>query len=480
MSDFKEKSLGGLKWSFIDASIGQGITVVFGLALARIISPRDFGLVGMLSIFIAVSQSLTDSGFTSALIRKTDCSERDYSTVFFYNLLVAIALCLLLFFSAPAIATFYGEPQLDPILKVLSLVLVAEASMSIQRTIFTKRIDFKTQTKVSVSSSLVSGIIALVMALLGYGVWSLVALSLSKSVIQSLMYWLVSNWRPVAVFSKSSFRELFGFGNKIMLAGLLNTAYQNLYLVVIGKYFTATELGYYSKASELRDLPSKNVMDVVNRVSYPTLSEVQHDTLGFRAHVGQYMRSTMFVSQVMMLALAAISPALVEVLLGPKWNTAAEYLQLLCIVGILYPLHSININILKVKGRSDLVLKLNIWKKILNIPVLILGVLLGIKVMIALMFVSSIIAFFMHSYFANLLIEYGWRAQIKDILPSFGFALLCSTPAWVIGFVPFGPGIILLLQLVLLIAAFFFIGTWSRNREYIYLKSQLPYLTNRK
>lgn len=480
MSDIKSKSLTGLKWSFLDSGLGRGVNLLFGLALARILSPREFGLIGMLAIFIAVSKTLTDSGFTTALIRKNKCTEEDYSTVFYYNLLAGALLCALLFFSAPAVALFFGEPILNPLLKVLSFEVIIVAASSIQRTLFTKSIDFKTQAKVSVSASVLSGTTAIALALNHFGVWSLVALSIGHVLVESIMYWIMSSWRPLRSFSKSSFKELFGFGNKILIGGLLNSAFQNIYLVLIGKYFSAYQLGHFSKAVELRDLPSKNFTDVVSKVSFPALAGVQDDPQLLREHFAQYIRSTMLITCIMLFGLSVVSVSFIEVVLGSQWAIAAEYLQLLCIVGIYYPVNALNITLIMVKGRSDVILKQGILIKLISIPFIVLGLFLGIKALILLMLGSSTMAFLIWSNWAKKLVGYGTLHQFKDIYPSVLFSVVVVAPAALVSLLALGSLFSLLLQGMLIILCTPLFGELFKMREYLYLKAQLPYLMNRK
>jgi O-antigen/teichoic acid export membrane protein len=298
----------------------------------------------------------------------------------------------------------------------------------------------------------------------------LVALSLSSALIESVLYWAIHPWRPIAVFSRQSFKELFGFGNKIMLSGLLNMAHQNIYNLVIGKYFSAAQLGFYTKAVELRDLPSKNFTDVVSRVSYPTLAQVQDEKDTLRAHFSQYMRSTMFISSVLMFGLSAVSISLVEVLIGVQWLLAAEYLQLLCIVGVLYPFHSLNISLIMIKGRSDVILNLGFLKVLMGIPVIGIGIIAGIKAMIG-----------MHSYWTGRLINYGPTAQFRDIFPSILFGILISSPAYLFSLlVSWNALPLLLTQCLISLVSFVLAGEIGRNREYLYLKAQLPILKNKK
>ncbi len=467
----KQKTISGLTWSFIDSFVGQGITFIVGIILARILSPREFGLVGMLTIFIAISQSFINSGFSTALIRKQDCTQTDYSTVFYFNIVVGIFFYILLFVFANTISTFFHEPVLKDLIRVLGLVLIINSFTLIQSTLLTKRIDFKLQAKISIVSSLVSGIISIHMAYTGWGVWSLVALTLLRYTISSLLLWYWNKWKPALIFSIASFKELFSFGSKLLISGLINTLYRNIYYVIIGKYFTATDLGYYTRAEQFQSLPSANLQGIIGRVSYPVLSSIQNDATRLKEAYKKIIRSTMLVTFVLMLGMVAIAKPMIFTLIGAKWEPCVIYLQMLCFVGMLYPLHAINLNMLNVQGRSDLFLKLEIIKTILAVPVIIVAVFFGIKAMIIGMIFLSIIAYYLNSYWSGRLINYSWRDQIKDILPSFMIAAVMSAIVFIEGmFFRLPPLPMLLIQVITGAILTFSICEIIRFKDYLYIK----------
>ena len=299
----KQKTVSGLIWSFTDSLFGQGIQFVVGIVLARILSPHDFGLIGMLTIFIAISQSFIDSGFSQALIRKQDCSPTDYSTVFYFNMVIGIIFYLLLFVSSGAISSFFNEPQLKLLVRVLGLNLMLISFSIIQRTILTKELNFRLQTRISVVGSVGSGIIAITMAYKGFGVWSLVALTLSKFGLTSLFLWIWSVWKPLWIFSRTSFKELFSFGSKLLVSGLIDTIYRNIYYFVIGKFFSTVELGYYARADQFQAIPSQSITEIISRVSYPVLSSIRDDPILLKSGYKKLIKSTMLISFLLMLGL---------------------------------------------------------------------------------------------------------------------------------------------------------------------------------
>ncbi|MGE5411070.1 MAG: lipopolysaccharide biosynthesis protein, partial [Clostridiales bacterium] len=314
----KEKTVRALFWSFTDNFINLGGQFIVGIILARILSPREFGLVGMLSIFIAISQTFIDSGFSNALIRKQNCNQNDYSTVFYFNLVVSILCYSLLFVFSGYISSFFKEPQLKVLLRFLGLGLILNSFTLIQRTILVKNINFKTQTKVSFVATVGSSIVAIIMALNGFGVWSLVVLTLSRYGLISLFLWIWARWKPALVFSKKSFNDLFYFGSKLLISSLIETIYNNIYYLVIGRFFSAVDLGYYSRADQFQSLPSANLQSVIGRVSFPVLSKLQDDRDNLKHTFQKIIKNTMFVTFFLMMGMMAISRPLILTLLGSK------------------------------------------------------------------------------------------------------------------------------------------------------------------
>ncbi len=423
MTSLKSKTISGLFWSFFETGAHYFVSFVIGIILARLLSPEEFGLIGMITIFIAISQSFIDSGFSQALIRKTDCQQKDYATVFYFNLFVGFLFYIILFFSAGSISRFFNEPILRDLVRVLGLVLIINAFTIIQRTILIKNINFKLQTKITLASSVLSGIIGIILAYKGFGVWSLAIQQILNQLFITIFLWIFNRWLPTLEFSKQSFKEMFSFGSKLLASGLIDTTYQNIYYLIIGKFFSATELGYYTRANQFSKLPSQNITSSTDRVTYPVLSQLQNEPSKLKSGYKKIIKSIMLINFSVMLGMAAIARPMVLTLIGEKWLPSVPYLQLLCVVSMMYPLHSLNLNILKVKGRSDLFLRLEIIKKTLAIPVILIGIFIGIKAMIIGMIFNSFFAYFINSYYSSKLIDYSMSEQIKDILPDFGISI---------------------------------------------------------
>ena len=429
----REKTLTGMLWSFIESSANYGTQFAFGIVLARILTPSDFGLMGMLAVFIGIAQTFVDSGFSNALIRKSDCTQTDYSTVFYYNLAASIVGCGILIGVSGPVSAFFSEPRLKLMLQVLALGVIVNAFGVIQLTILTKAVNFKLQALVSLLASAGSGIVGVLLALQGFGVWSLVGLSLSRSALTSVLLWAVTRWRPLLTWSRQSFQELFGFGGKLLVSVLIETTYKNLYFIVIGKYFSAAELGYYTRADQFRAFPAENLAGIIGRVSYPVLSSIQHDKDQFKRAFQKLLRSTMLLTFMLMLGLAAVAKPLVLTLIGEQWLPAVGYIQLLCFVGMFYPLHTLNLKLLQVQGRSDLFLRLELIKKVVAIPTIVIGVMFGVRAMIIGLIVYNVFAYYLNSYWSGRLLGYAFREQVQDILPSFCIAALVSATVWILG-----------------------------------------------
>ena len=445
----RNKAVKGVGWSFADSILGQGITFLVGLVLARLLTPDEYGLIGIITIFITVLNSIVDSGFSNALIRKQHTTQDDYNTVFITNMVFSILMFVLLFFAAPAIATFFKRPELVNLTRVMGLVVIFNALSIVQNTILTKRLDFKTKTNASLISAVVSGIVGIGMAIKGFGVWSLVGQSLSRQLLYSLCLWFFNRWWPQLKFSLSSFKEMWSFGWKLLVSKLIDTTWKELYQVVVGKFYSPATLGQYTRGKQFAQILSANITSVVQRVSFPTLSEIQDDKTRLVNAYRKIIRTTMFITTSLMFALAGVAHPFIYCLVGPQWDQAATFLPLICISMSLYPLHAINLNMLQVQGRSDLFLKLEIIKKAIAVGPILLGVFLNIYWMLIGSIISGIISFFLNSYYSGKMIGYSSIDQLKDILPFYGIGLLVAVSVYFFRFLPLSNYVILTIQIVI-------------------------------
>lgn len=444
----KNKTVKGTVWSSLDAFLGQGITFLVGLVLARLLSPEEYGLIAIITIFISVFNSIVDSGFSNALIRKQDATEADYNTVFYTNLAISTVLSTALFFGAPLIADFFSRPQLTSLTKAMSSVVIINAFAIVQNIRLTKNIDFKTKTKVSLIASLTSGVIGIAMAFGGFGVWSLVAQQISKQLLNSVFLWFFIRWMPKLLFSWKSFKEMFDFGWKLLVSGLINTIWTEIYQVIIGKFYQPQTLGQYTRAQQFSSIFSSNLTSIIQRVSYPVLSQLQDDKERLKSGYKRIIKITMLVSFVLMLGLAAIAKPMILVLIGDKWLPAVPFLQILCFNMMLYPLHSINLNMLQVQGRSDLFLKLEIVKKIVGVIPLCLGIFVNIYYMLIGSVFVGFFSYYLNARYSGPFLNYSIKEQVKDIMPGFSIALLVALPVYAISYLPLNPFILLPMQLL--------------------------------
>lgn len=466
----KNKTIKGTAWSAADAFLGQGVTFLVGIILARILSPDEYGLIGICLIFNTVLNGIVDSGFSNALIRRKNVSDDEYNTMFLTNLVISCILYVFLFFSTPYISQFFHRPELISLIRVTGLVLFFNALSLTHVTILTKRIDFKTKTKASATCAIFSGLVGIGMACAGFGVWALVGQMLSKQLFYSLTLWILIKWWPTLRFSTEAFRYMWGFGWKLLVSGLLNNIWAQLYQVVVGKFYSPATLGQYTRSKEYANIFSSNLTSIVQRVSYPVLANIQDDKERMVAAYRKVIKTTMFVTCFCMFSLGAVAEPLIYCLIGPKWHEAATYLPLICINMSLYPLHAINLNMLQVQGRSDIFLYLEIIKKIIAIIPILIGIFIGIYWMLVASIFTGIITFFLNSYYTGKELGYSSFKQLKDIAPSYGIASILALSIYFIKFIPVNYFIVLSLQIVTGAFVAFILFESTMLSEYIELK----------
>ena len=462
----KDKTVKGVGWSAIDNVSQYAVQFVVSIILARLLTPNDYGLIGIIAIFTAVCITLINGGFTTALIRKKECTDEDYSTAFIVNLGMSVLLYVIIYFCSPLIASFFGREELVWLTRISSLGMIIGALALVQQTRLTKRIDFKTQTKITIIASLFSGAIGIGMALFGCGVWSLVAQGLSLQILKTLLLRIYNKWSPSLKFSIISFKELFGFGWKIMVSNMLNTVWNELYQVVVGKFYSPASLGQYTRATQFSKLFSDNFTNVIQRVTFPVLSDIQDEKKRMLAAYRRMIKITTFISAICMFMLGAVSEPLIYCLIGPKWDEAALYLPLICVAGSTYPLQSLNLNILEVQGRSDLFLGIEMAKKIIALFPLFIGALIGIMPMLYVNILVTLIAFMLNSHYSGILLGYNTWMQMKDVAPSYLIAIVVAVFVFFLKYLPLSYWIILPLQIVCGIVVFLLICIITQSEEW--------------
>ncbi|MDE7380691.1 MAG: lipopolysaccharide biosynthesis protein [Muribaculaceae bacterium] len=419
--NLKKKTFTGTLWSAIERFGVQVVSFLVTLVMARLLTPDDYGMVGMLTIFIAVSQSLIDAGFSQGLIRKQDVSPRDTSTVFYFNIAASLFLYIVLWIAAPFIADFYDMPQLIVLTRVLSIGIVINSLGMVQRALFTIRLDFKTQAKASFIASALAGATGIWMAYSGFGVWALVGFQLLNFFTVTLFLWIVSPWRPAWLFSLKSFRELFSFGVGIAASSVIDNIYRNLYLLVIGKWFRADTLGYYTRAQQFGEIPMI-FSGVIQRVSFPVLCTRKEEDQHLASMMSRFIRISAFLTFPVMFVMAGVARPMIITVLGEKWEFSALLLQILCLGLMWYPISVLNQNILQVKGKSGLFFRLEVIKKVIGVAIICVTLPFGLIPLCLGQMVNWWITIIISGIYTRRVIPLGLWQQIGDVLP----VLICS------------------------------------------------------
>lgn len=417
MIKLKNKTLFAGFWNLFERSYNQLIRFVLNIILARLLFPEDYGLIGMITIFLAVSQSFIEGGFMNALIQKQERNENDFSTAFYFNLFVSISFYLLFFIIAPWISKFYNEPRLTLIMRVATLSIIFNSFSIVPISKLSIKLDFKRKAKASSWAMTISGIISIGLAYFGFGVWALVIQSLSLALFNSIFLFLTVLWIPKMKFSTSNFKDLFGFGSKLIIANLIDRIFRNIYYLIIGKFFSISQLGYYTRAENFSQLPATNIAGLIQSVTFPTMCRIQDNINILRINYIRNIKIASFISFPPLLFLSFFSKPIILVTLTDKWADVAPLLTLLSIVGLIYPINFLNMNLLLAKKRSDLYLKLEFIKKTLIIIMLCITVSLGINAIIYGQIIVAIFSLYINSYYTKKIIDYGVIKQLIDIIP---------------------------------------------------------------
>lgn len=420
----KHQAVKGVMWSAVERFSVQGIQFILTIIIARLVLPSDYGLIAMLGIFLAIAQVFVDSGFSNALIQKKDRTETDFSTVFYFNIFISIIIYFLLYISAPYISTFYKEPELSSVTRWIGLNIIISSFSIVQRAKLTINVDFKRQAKASLVAVLVSGAIGIFLAYKGWGVWALVAQTLSNSLLNTLLLWIFAKWIPKWVFSRESFHTLFSFGSKLLLSGLLHTIYINLYSLVIGRRYSSMDVGFYNRAYQFANFPSINIVGIINRVIFPIQCEMQDDNERLKTSFIKYLRMSCFIIFPLMIIMAVLSKPFILLLLTEKWLPAAELLSILCFAYMWYPVMVVNNQILNVKGRSDYFLYAEIIKKIVAITILLITLPFGVRTLCWGIVVYNFFDMAIIIYYTKKVIYIGYLEQVRNIIPLFLLSVL--------------------------------------------------------
>jgi teichuronic acid exporter len=420
----KKQAISGMFWTYGQQFGGQMVTFLVSVILARLLLPEAFGLIGMLTIFIGLGTVLFEGGLTSSLIRSNELTSEDYSTVFYFNLVSSCVIYMLLFIAAPYIADFYHQPQLCSIVRIYGISFIIAAFGTVQNTILTRELKFKKQALITLPAILLSSLVGVGMAYLGYGVWSLVISAILNALFVTLFLWLSSNWYPKLVFNKNKFHQHFHYGYKLTLSGILDIFFTNIYQIIIGKFYAPAQVGYYARANSLMMLPVGNISGALNRVIFPVFSKIQDDTPKIKKAYKRVMLSVLFLITPAIVFMAVLAQPLILFLFTDKWLKMVPIFQIICFSGVLYPIHLYNLIVLQVKGRSDLFLKLEVFKKILVAIILPISLYFGFYALLWGQLISSLLALFINTHYAGKMLNYSMFSQIRDIAPIFVFAII--------------------------------------------------------
>lgn len=432
MTSLKQKTLVGVIWNLGEQFAVKGISVLVTLVLAYFLTPEDFGLVAMMTVFISIATSLMDSGFRQALIRLPEASQEDFNTAFFANIILGIIAYSLLYISAPAIAGFYAEEQLIPLIRVAGVVVIINVFQVVQYACLSRDMNFKAQFRATLPATIISAMVALGFACYGYGVWALVAQMLTSAFFVAISLWLQNLWRPNLTWSKASLKSMYRFGYKLFLSSLLDTGFKNMFVVVIAKLFSTSVAGLYFFADRVREILIYQMVSSIQKVTFPALASIQSDKERLKQSYKRVIAVTAFIMFPITLFFAALAEPLFHSFLPQKWWASVTYIQLMCLAGVLVPIHAINLNMLKVLGRSDLFLGLEVVKKTLVVLILLVSYHFGVEGILLGQIISSILAYIPNSYYSKQLINYPVREQLTDFIPMLLLAGGIALCVWIV------------------------------------------------
>ena len=413
----KNKVLNATLWNIFDRFYSQTIRFILNIILARILFPSDYGLIGMLAVFIAISQSFIEGGFINALIQKQNRTEKDFSTIFFFNIVVALFIYVLLFLAAPYVSVFYDEPTLTKLMRVLTVSIVFSAINVVPISMLHINLDFKKIAKVTVIASSISAIVSIYMAYAGYGVWALVLQSIITVILQSLFLFIITKWKPKFLFDKSSFIDLFSFGSKILIVNLFDRLIRNLYFIIIGKFYSVDQLGFYTRAEQFSQLPSSNIAGVFKNITFPHMCEIKENLEELKLYYTKTIMLSCIITFPILFFVSFFSESIIVFTLTEKWISASPLLKLIAISGLIHPINFLYTNLLLAKKRTDLYLYSETIKKLLIIVILILTVKQGIIIIIYGQILAAFLSLLVNFIFTNKIINYSLINQVQDIIP---------------------------------------------------------------
>lgn len=479
--NIKKKTVLGMVWTSIEKFGSMAMAFISNLILARLLAPEDFGIIGMLHIFIAISGAFMIGGFGDAIIQKKNTTHTDYSTVFVWNMVLSVFFYVVLFFCSPLIARFYDMPRLCNVLRVYGLVLILVGLCVVQNALLRKELKFKLLSIRNLTASFIGLVVGIVMAYLGFGVWSLVASTLVNQFMNVVLVWRISSWRPSIVFDKQSFKELFGFGGMMMLTSLVSKLYANIQGLLIGKWYSASEMGYYTQAKKLEDVPTGTLSHIVTSVSFPVFSKFQDDKnkllYGFRKNI----KAITYLNFPLSVLLLVIAKPLIEILYGEKWDLSVPYFQLLCVSGLLYTLNSLNALTVKSLGKGKLYFSLSLIQKIIGLLLMFAGIRYSVKGLLMAVVIGSYINYIIFSFTNKKLLNYGLWLQVKDVIGNLLLSVVVGVIVFYLGrCFPWHPYLVMAIQIICFLGLYIGISFLFKLEGYVTYHDILKQFVNRK
>ncbi len=446
----KSKTISGFFWRFAERCGAQVVSLVVSIVLARLLEPTDYGIISMVAIFITISQVFVDSGMGSALVQKKDAGDLEFSSVFYFNIVMCAGIYGILFVTAPIIAKFYENEQLTSVIRVLSLTVVISSLKNVQQAYVSKKMLFKRFFFATLGGTIMAAVIGIYMAFKGYGVWALVAQQLTNSIIDTIILWITVKWRPKKMFSFKKLKELFSFGWKLLVSSVLHSVYGNLRELIIGKLYSSADLAYYNKGTQFPNLIVSNINSSIDSVLLPAMSQEQNNVEKVKKMTRRAIKTSSYIMWPLMLGLAVVAKPLVNLLLTEKWSQTVIFLQIFCLVYVFEPIQTANLNAIKALGRSDIFLKLEVVKKIMGIMILLCTMNFGVlAIALGMLFYTVFVASIMNSFPNKKLLNYGYIEQIKDILPAIFLAIFMVIIIYPISYLALNDISILILQIVI-------------------------------
>ena len=480
MSNMKQKVLSGLFWRYGERICAQGVSFIVGIILARLLSPDDYGMLSLLTVFITITNTIITCGFGTALVRKKGADEKDFSTVFYFNTALSVIAYIILFFVAPLIADFYKMPAMIPAFRVLALSLVIGAVNTIQHAYVQKSMRFKNFFFSTIVGTIISAVVGITMAYKGFGVWALIAQHLTNQVIDTLVLWFTVKWRPMLVFSVERLKDLFGFGSRMLVSSILDTVYKNMYSLIIGKFYDAKSVGFYNRGKQWPHLVINNIDGSINQVLLPAYAEVQEDKKALKAMMRRAITLSTYLIFPAMVGLAAVAKPLTLLVIGEKWLPSVPFIQFCCFTYALWPIHTANLQAIKAVGRSDLFLRLEIIKKCIGITLLVVSIPFGLYAMMFGSCISSVFSSFLNASPNKKLFNYSYFEQIKDLLPTIGISLIMGVAVWALSALKINLFALLAIQVITGVAVYFALSYLFRLEAFTYILKNIKEFVNKK